>query len=135
MRRGLDRYRLGVNGLGPLGCKVLIAIPFCGASAHGRTAERFLGFRGTGSAIWHLHDSVFMLKEQESEEGDEKLSSLCRGCVRTYMPIQPASVSGGDMGKECTSVKERERERVREEKCGRERQCNARKGRFGPESA
>lgn len=27
------------------------------------------------------------------------------------MPVQPASVSAGDMGKECTSGKERERER------------------------
>lgn len=29
------------------------------------------------------------------------------------MPVQPASASGGNIGKECTSVKERGRERER----------------------
>lgn len=33
--------------------------------------------------------------------------------MRTYVPVQPVSVSGGDMGRECTSVRKRERERER----------------------
>lgn len=55
------------------------------------------------------------------------------------MPVPAASVSGGDTGKERSSVfvcrKERESMREREKVCRRERQCGAWKERFGPESA
>lgn len=134
----IGRYRLGVNGLGPLDCKVLIAIPFYGASVHGWTGERFLGFRGTGSASWELHNFCVFA---EGAGGDEKLRALSCGCVRTYMPFSLHLCLREIWGKSasvCVCVRERESERgggERGEMCGRERQCSAQKERFGPESA